>query len=806
MDRSSFQKDYAKALAEALREAEDSPPTRDPSVLLDETYRQLCHDCPINLSSHGCFQLGRILLRDDKKQEINNDTFVLTDRFVSGLLQALDKIERSNTVVPQAESTLDDEAATEPHESFVVQQQHTDQDTDSALAALAWTVFGRIPLEVLTANNLEDAAKLIGSFRGSPVDLLEHDSNDDESSDEPSEQPSDYSENDATIPLPDVTKNGHVLPPDQSDELEEVWADDSDGSDFEFESDRFQAQEHLHNNLEANTVQYADSWLQIAQAMTNLLSYLSFTKLSSLSMNQWKKLGISDHLMRLSLMLLLQQPFTCLLQVYPSHHWQRLALQPIHYFRDATLQHRKDLLDDYLQFLSTLLQVQTATLSKSSTSLTTLMPCTILGVSLLSALCSTLLGDSKQQQKTNAIHLKLVRQTILECSDDLTMILELAMSDSSNSSSNSTGETDKSSSSVLPWAFLSLWQVVVAACGSLGLENAQAQILLNSGLFRQWLQWWERLYLSETNGGDNGACRVVQESLFEACLVSPKLLGKYAWRFPGFASRVCRIQDNNDVVVELDSAVRLMDATLWNLLAAELADTSVTPAVVWKKKLNDSTSQTILQPPVLSACQDAAWIGFQLVCDLVVESTSDWKRRRLESLPASMKLESQRDAVTCFVSLIDRLIASPQLLSEDFLKRLTARASSDSQGTLPSSNGSMNRASCLDPIQDVLYKWSSTPTPLTATKLKSLDLEDALSNGESGNVASSHTPQAGDMDEQETADPNARKARLNDQTMDDAIQQLRRSLKSFQSVLDSAFVNKKYGVKLTASAISSKAD
>ncbi|GKY93740.1 hypothetical protein MPSEU_000341100 [Mayamaea pseudoterrestris] len=792
MAGSNFERNYAKAIAEALRQAEDSPPSRDAHVLLEETYRQLCYDCPIGLSSTACLQLGKILLGEEKsyrKLEYDADLYILSDRLLNGLLQALDKIERPSAIVPPAM----DEASTEPvaqHESFV--QPLTDQDADSALATLAWNIFGRIPLKVLTAGSLKEAAKYVGTYRGNPVDLHERDNT---AIRDPPEQPNELPDAD-DIPIV-ANGNGHVIL-DGNDNMNEVWAEESDGSEFEFESDRFHVHAHLHHDESVTTaIRQADSWLQVAQSITNLLSYLSFTKLSSMSMTHWKRLEISNHLSQLSFMLLLQQPSTELLNVFPPEHWQRLALYPIHYFRDATLHHTNDLLNDYLQFLSTLMQIQTTT----NVSLpSTLMPCTILGVSLLSALCSSLLGESKQQRKANLAHIKTARQAILEGSDDLTIILETAMSEQTASS-----QSDHAASAVLPWTFLSLWQVVVASCGNVSpaLENAHAQTLLNTGLFRQWLQWWERLVVA----GDDEACHVVQESIFDLCLVSPNLLGKYAWRFPGFAGRVCQIRNDSsqqvDTDIELASASRLVDAILWNLLAADFADAPSAPTITWKKKTKDDAIPMTLPPPLLSTCQDAAWTGFQLICELATESITDWKRRRVGGLPASTKLELQRKAVVSFMTLMDRLVSTSQLLSEDFLTRITGAASYSQSPPI----SAMVRLSCLEPIHDIILKWPSASLEPMQAKVKCTDTDGDVAVNVSGTAASTQELRTIEEANNQTADPGARKARLDHQAINDAIRQLRRSLKSFQSLIDVAVNNKRQGhTTKYGSSMSSKAD
>jgi hypothetical protein len=814
---SSFHRDYARALAEALREAEESPPSRSTEELLQETYQQLCHDCPIHLSSTALLQLSRVLEQGQDNDNDNNNKYILSNRFVNGLLQSLDRIERATTTLEgdtkrsdgannctTTNTTQDEEEAPSQsqsqHEPFVSVPNH-DTNTDSALAVLAWTVFGSIPLKILQAKTLEEAAKLLGSFRGDVVVIF--DVEQDRAATQQDEQ--------ANIETADQATESPLnhIPNDQEEEDDEVWATESDPSDYEFESDRFQQQLEVDAwaaALDEPSFERVDSWSAVAQAVVNLLSLCTYTKLSSLSMQQWKRLQVSEHLTQLALLLLLQdsQSASSLFESLPSHYWQQtLALYPIHFFRDATLQHTRDLLDDYLQFLSTLLQAPSS--SSSSTIVGGTSPCTLLGLSLWSAVCSHVL-QLPPSDKNIAKYIQQLRQSILEQSDDLTMILEQQQ----QQVQDETDETTATRNAIM-WTFVPIWNVLSGIVSNSRAKSAfvlltqkQAQVLLNSGMLRQWLVLWSQLSTAANNNNNNNnhpELLAVQQTLFDLSCASPKLLGKYTWRFANLAGTVCQLPEEEDD--ELVSTQALVDATLWNLIAQDIMledETMVQPTIVWKSKTTTAASSS-LPPPTRVSCQATAHKGLHLLCERVVETLSDWKRRRCQSLPASLKFSHQQETLECFLDLVDRLVnnvlLSPVLskaqlcMIECFLQATTTTTTQqdnnhDAKVIITSSPPPLL---LLEPIQSVLQHWPSSQISsfhdnVLLPKVKNEDEEhDEDTNNNSMNDANNSNNHTILADTDETK--HARSIRLQDQSVNALVNRLRKSVKTLcNSCLD----------------------
>ena len=116
--------------------------------------------------------------------------------------------------------------------------------------------------------------------------------------------------------------------------------------------------------------------------------------------------------------------------------------------------------------------------------------------------------------------------------------------------------------------------------------------------------------------------------MLDLCAASPALLGKYAWRFPNFAS----------TVTSSEAATGLVDVLLWNLFGIHLSATSGTSSttcrIQWKNtKAADSTKDA----PSAKECQQTAWSAFQDLCQQVRTTLDEWKKE-LQPRPFSSQL------------------------------------------------------------------------------------------------------------------------------------------------------------------------
>jgi hypothetical protein len=723
---STFHRDFSLALAQALQENESKQPSSD--ELAHDVYRQLHYDFPLALSARGCRKLSKLL--------VNNNEYILSDRFVGGLSHALRQMDQQRSAnKPTAEGTTSNKA--------------NNDDSAAALAQLGWTLFGTIPAQLLLEKDLDKATKVIGSYRGPPLtDTMVIDEESFELVELPAANAVPMAEPAHQSMLAESTDS-----PLRSKQLEEpqpplafddeIWAEQSDPSDYDYyESDCNDPLQQLHTeqtvtanqqvwSISTNESLLADSWGDIAQALTNLLAELSYSQLSSLTAVQWRQLDLSNALTLLivSLLAMDHESDPLCTALTPMAHWHQLTSKPLFFVRDFTYAHLHTdsgrwLLDDYLQLLRTVLTLPTAVVDNTIAvdhhhhhHQHTRTPATWMSIGLLSALCDIVLVDANQ-------HVVVVAQAVIESSDDLCDALErkakIVLEDDATA---------------IAWSFVSIFQVLRS------VTTAHAQILINSGLFRQWLVWYERQ-------STLAVARVMEDTIFDLCCASPKLLGKYAWRYSGLAATLTTVAD-----LECETPM-LERAMLWNLLGMVLAQQETLSGAVkiaWKSQ--QSSAAAVKAPaPNRAACQQASLYYFQLICDRVVEALSDWKRRREASLPVSKKLIEQRESITCMTNIIDRL-SSNAMLSNLFCKELVETTS-------------MIRT-FLEPIQNLLSQW---PARVSTTNDDEMKVKIDKDNKDENN-----------LDAKASAT-----CKLEEHAVDDSVNVLRRRIKTLQSVLETS--------------------
>lgn len=685
-----FRQEYARQLASALRQAEENPIERTDDDLLQETLRQLSLDHPRGWTSRGCALLSRALADP-------SSPYVLSNELVEGLGQALARVESASGVEEQ-QSDDNDLRLIATNEASIA----------SALANLASTVHVRLPLEVCLTSDFSTAVRLLGRYRVE-VETEDHDHNELNDAARGQDEP--------VEPAPPVAiGNGHA--PEPIDDLAEVWAVESDPSDFAFESDRNVEQElreleEWATLIESRALAMDESawqellasatWKDLAAALTSLLRLANYTKLSVVA--DWQ--GLARSLLQLSLILLLpgESSDTPLLTTYPPSHWQKLALHSIHILRDATSQ-RPALLETYLELLQSMIRVPSTIQSSEST------PALLMGCGLLSNLCHVTLEERREA-------IPKVRRTVLESCDDWTDLLAKTKT--------------SSAADAVPWTFLPLATIMAK-----GLTNAEAQVLLNSGLVREWIVWLERLE------GEVG--QEVARSLLDWSLVSPKLIGKYIWRYPNLASR-------------LTGDVASTDALLWNTIGMELADASRT-MVQWKKTSN-------LRPvPTSDECQASVIALFTTLCKETASVVERWRQQREEGAPLPESQETK--GVVEFAQMVDRI--STPLISTLFSKAMEQAKSSEA---------SFSAQDSLDKIKDLLTGWPATPPQVHDNKAKTDEDDEQEANATTD------------------AAPLPSKERLLRRAQDDAVNSLRRAIKVLQLMLEA---------KDTRQSFSSKAD
>lgn len=561
----AFRQQYAEALAKAIKDSENAPIETNAADLTLETYQQLCYDYPTNLTARGCHLLGTALSSPQSSLRPS-------ERLIQGVIQLTDRFTQEHS--SEQTSTNADEGLIETSNSRMAQ--------DPDFAALVWILFGKIPLNAILASTVEEAAECLGSFRGSKTEQ---------------DEPTSLSE----------VLNGQQIPSDVEDEkqvgenvvanggcdhdsLEEVFAAESDPSDFEFESDRQIQLAEVDEMISMNPtvlsrVPIDTEWQDIEQAITSLLQFLNHSRIFSMTRTQWKDLKVSESLTQLILILMVpSETPDGVLASRDSVFWQKLGLVPLHVFRDvclARLSMDAFLFSAYLDLLHTLVRVDST--SSRNPSQTKLHVATSVGLSALSALSENILEYKDKQTRVQVF--ETLKATVVEICDDLALCLEKSVGSDAESA--------------IPWTMMPILRVLSKPSpriNSTALTSAQSQIILNSGLAPQWISCLQREWAKSES---SETADFVERELFHLCVASPSLIGRYVWRYPSLAASLTKTDEE-----KIDDS-KLVDVILWNMLAQTLAAKSNAGKVVWKSK------SSATEAPRDDTCRALAWKAIQ---------------------------------------------------------------------------------------------------------------------------------------------------------------------------------------------------
>ena len=804
----AYFRSQAAVVAAALRDGDAT--TSSSSV--QETFRQLCFDDPI-VSAPACHALAQALLvagpgtTARETQHQHHRRLALTNRFVEGVSQLVRRRRQQQQQPPSQDSEPQQEA-----QPLVAPRHEPTNDDDATTTTtgytwLAWTIHGQIPLLLLLSDHLAEAAVWMGHFRGYSDD--NNDANDAattaanrmmqpesttrlwskqqeaEAWEKHHQQQQQLQEDetlDSTLQMATTTNDN---------EYEEVWAAESDPSDYDYgteptpqqrldELDAWNAPMHLGIDYDDDDNDDDDvpipTWNEVAAAVTQLLQGLTYSScLVDLvtTPKLWKTQGqISEKLTQCTLTLLL--PFGMkeapLFQEMPDSHWQQLALYPLHAFRDAVEQNVDQmwLLDDYLQLLVLLLQANhhasttgSSFQSTVTTPTSTTTPATLVGLGAMAALCQSCL------ESNHRLRLRAVRDAILRVTDDLTALLEQATPTTTTpGNTNNNDNLNNESTTVIPWTFLSLWQVLCHNAAP--LTAAQAQTLLQSGIFRQWMLLWQTLGTKQHH--QQAAIRTaMQGAIWNLCCVSPNLLGKYAWRFADFAAHVTT---PNEAMAADD------DVFLWNLLGIHLASNNSSGTSSGLVSLKKSQGATVRPAPTAAVCQNQAQTTWDAMCTSIAHTLQEWKDRREGDETASTDddtlSEETKQLFASFHAVVEAL--SIPLVQQLFCQQLVSDNFSVSDSILP--------------IRKILVAWPSPKSVHEDTK------ENAVDDEKEGDEAQVTTVKE-DKPSNETEVPKHKRGRV--EVEDEVVTAMRRSIKVLQSILEAGNEN-------SSGRFSSKAD
>ncbi|KAL7496445.1 hypothetical protein ACHAWT_008925 [Skeletonema menzelii] len=727
MDEKHFLRMYSKALAEALRTKEEHEATereelkqqssRNKSNIgpaddskIQSAYRELCHDDPIVTGGDRvCRQLAEVLVPEYKnttsrpKKSDNNisSKLALSSPLVEGVLQAVARAgSKATSSANQANNKTEDTSLNSEGSSKSTANQQQNQQEESMIgsssitssegyAQLAFAIFLEGPYRCIQHDDLDVVSRFLGSFQppertisvaheglsaeeksllveeatAKIVDGIEKMSmQEDRSQKAKKERDDDSSSSSSEFFF--HNKNNNQAQTDDNDSMEEVWAEESDPDDYEYESsynpyntagniDCDDYEDGMDSDY-FNPTQLSipdptnQTWKGARKSIYHLLSSFSYGNmaLNLLSSRTWSAFGMSESLGDFAFTLLLanangSSDTNSLLwqDKQPTNEnvddittlWDR----PLFVLRDRAMDNNygHDALTIYLQLLCAFLSHSEEDImsilsspSKDLNNTNDLPPLTAVGLSSFATLCSSKEMTCSSSAKLCGTSIESVcprdevSGAIYNSIDTLTRIIECVRPKKSVFGGDNTRKTPEDNRTAESWVRTAVciipmveyliniqarfdFQAVFEGGGSqkTTLSDSDAKALLDSGLFRELLS----LYTCTQNESD--ASNVVRlqllRTIFALSVQAPEILGRYVIRVP-------------DLVKEVHSSnfmdSHLVDGILWTALGSSLLE-SKTEAPKPRLKLRSNAKLTL--PPVdTSTLAERCSAGFEQLC------------------------------------------------------------------------------------------------------------------------------------------------------------------------------------------------
>ena len=706
-DSKRFMRQYAAEIAKAFREQEeDSIENHDQSQRITrrsqisiedstyELYRSLCFDDPMidtkiqsNISIVVSSLCRQLLATTSKSTTTTTKDYALSNRFVNGIIHVCQRQnqQREDDVIEM------DSKTTTTNTTKKEQRKHSDKDDDllsnqneknvarqpapifsTSMAKLTFCVLIQMPLQICqNMQNLPVARKFLGSYRGNEIVSAGGQQKQPEEENKSTHKGQSTTESTADTPAaPPVEQNGDNNDKVETGSLEEVWAAESDPSDYDYGEEDSSAQ--LVQTLSQVEIQEED-WLdphflskadptitidQIVTALISIFKYINFSLLEPIFTKSSKK-ELESYMMELTqLVLLVLQPNSSFLSMSSAASndtsSQSAMLSPLWLLRDAAIlasttvptktlmTSQKDkistnttmFIPSYLDLLSTLIAMDQAHMQDSSSTggiasskkSDPLCIASIVGLSSLSSWCSSLCSEGNKHTP-NAI--QLTKIAISEATNDLAHVVERAASSASDSSA-----TDKKlqqqqnlTHTLVPiiefLTGITYDQVTLSKRSSAPQQQPTPQMLLNSGLIRQLLSIAIELGKNNCQSSDSiNQHYYFNQALWGLCVTYPTTIGKYSMRYPEFGI-VVRQYNNRK------TATDSIHSILWNLfgftqLCGETSNAA--PRVIWKSKTpksNDNTTGVLTTPLTRDECEQVCQKAWSTLSSIVCDATKD---------------------------------------------------------------------------------------------------------------------------------------------------------------------------------------
>jgi hypothetical protein len=478
--------------------------------------------------------------------------------------------------------------------------------------------------------------------------------------------------------------------------LNEVWATESDPSDYDYgegltnDTAQFPQSPEIVDMLDPVILSQQDSDLTLDEAriaigsLLQQANYSLFAPLFQLSTKQ-----VETYISQLTqlLLLLLQPPQSILLlsndrkgeeetsfSSLSSSPLQDAMLIPLWILRDAALHHPSKehsfYTSSYMEVLQTLLAVDQAYQSDTNhRKQSSVCSASIVGLSALSSWCCSA-----------QISVSSTTTAILDSMNDLAHVMERA---------SESGYRDNLKHSMTPivevLTGITYEERKVQTGNTAGMMIPQT--MLNSGFLRQLLV----LSLEESSSSSTTTGSLppyyLDHALWGLCVVYPTVVGKYVARYPGFSTIVRRYHHSPpDTMTSRDC----VHSILWNCFAvAHCSDGTQAPQIVWKTKAPSSSSDGGPAPPQATPltkdeCQEVCQKAWVQLCQMVgssltieqsspkksLEVVQDWERL--------LKLVGAPSVVATFQSLISDHATQLETIRERLSQAAAAETADDS--------------------------------------------------------------------------------------------------------------------------------
>ena len=628
-----FARNYSKAIADALlaKQQQLQQPTSSREQRLHDTYCALCYDEPHVDSDDNCFLLAASLTAAKSNK---NEELALSERLVDGIRQGTAKyLSNVNNESKLATTTTrnEDESAVASATIANDTLQLQTSATPAGFASCAVAAFLHVPLHCCLASSKAEVEGWLGSYRGPRTELWVVDDDEGEQQQQlllksltlKNMEEAIEKSNQTTQPQDD---NNISIPPHS----DEVWALESDPSDFVYESEAIDwtAWDDPSFNPKKLSQPVSGHWDELGNSVGNLIQELSFAKLAPLSQSQWKTLKVSDLLTQLTVTLLVQQPNCPLME---NDRLRAFGIRPLHVLQDGILSGRKDLIPDYLSLVQSLIAFDASSNPNEST---ILAPASAVALTSLSKFS----GHAKSLKET-----RKVRKCILECCEDFGILM---------------ARTKYSDYKVI-WALLPLLDVISnrtmdGSCLDPAFNdefaNADAQWLLNSGFFRELIMLYCKSPDDDTSPANSLARKSLLQSIQILCLESITLLGKYAWRVPEWSKTI-----HNDKFRKCHN----LDAIVWNLMGVHLANTNTAGSMLRMKQTSTTTTTTTPVIVTVESCRQVYRDGLEHLRTSVISSIDAIRQLRETTTKNTSSL--WKDPILDFQRFTNLLQSCPSL-------------------------------------------------------------------------------------------------------------------------------------------------